>query len=106
MFYSSLRQSSNNLVPSRYLAFSSLFFNSADTYYKSTYKEDFRVVVESDGTVIWEFGGVMKTSCALDISNYPFDRQVCNVEVQNWAYTDDLVSVAHVKHFKVIKFTH
>lgn len=47
----------------------------------------------SDGTVVWKFGGNFLTSCSLDMSKYPFDTQQCSVVFENWAYSGDDVEL-------------
>ena len=36
--------------------------------------------------MIWEPGGIFTTTCLLDITYYPFDYQVCDINVGNWEY--------------------
>ena len=52
---------------------------SAEAYFKATYKEDFRVIISDNGRIRWRFGGHIRTVCPLDITYYPFDEQVCDV---------------------------
>lgn len=42
-------------------------------------EENIRMRVKSDGTVLWEPGGAFIVKCALDITNFPFDRQECTL---------------------------
>ena len=35
----------------------------------------------------WEPAGVFETSCKIDISLYPYDRQSCYLEFGTWAFT-------------------
>ena len=65
---------------------------SVEEYYKSTYKEDFRVLVFFTGDVEWKFGGNLKTSCGIRISNYPFDTQTCAINVESFVYPQAVVS--------------
>lgn len=60
---------------------------SVDKFYHETYLRDFRVTIESDGTVTWNYGGNFVTSCTLDMTYYPFDTQQCSMEFENWAYS-------------------
>ena len=62
-----------------------------DEFYKAIYKDDFRIIVNHHGYVQWSFGGQLKTSCQLDLSQYPFDRQQCYIEVVNFVYHVALV---------------
>ncbi|XP_041374684.1 neuronal acetylcholine receptor subunit alpha-3-like [Gigantopelta aegis] len=42
--------------------------------------------VRYDGEVTWEPTGIFYTSCNIDISYYPFDKQKCQLEITSWAY--------------------
>lgn len=64
-----------------------------ESFYKATYLEDFRAHILHIGRVIWQFGGIFKTSCNLDISKYPFDTQSCNIIIENWSYQEDFVNL-------------
>ena len=65
---------------------------SAETFYDDSFTSDFRVHVESDGLVIWVFGGKFSTACELDLTYFPFDKQICNFTIENWAYPTKQVS--------------
>lgn len=69
------------------------FFNSVDKFYQTTFLEDFKAVINNDGYVIWEYAGIFKTACSLDISRYPFDSQQCTIVIENWAYRSSLVNL-------------
>ena len=66
---------------------------SADTFYHETFTRDFRVDLKYTGRVLWVFGGNFETSCTLDMTYYPFDLQKCDIIVDNWAYTMDMVDL-------------
>ena len=66
---------------------------SADTFYHETFTRDFRVEVQDTGQILWSYGGNFATSCTLDMTYYPFDTQSCNITIDNWAYTKDLVDL-------------
>ena len=51
-----------------------------------------RVHIESDGLVIWVFGGKFATACELDLTYFPFDKQTCPFTIENWAYPTKQVS--------------
>ena len=36
---------------------------------------EFQAVLNPDGSIKWEPGGVFKTMCRIDITYYPFDKQ-------------------------------
>ena len=53
----------------------------------------YRAIVRHDGLVRWEPAGVFETSCRIDISHYPYDRQQCALVFGTWTYTSDKVSL-------------
>ncbi|XP_046583240.1 neuronal acetylcholine receptor subunit alpha-3-like [Haliotis rubra] len=42
------------------------------------------VIIKSNGTVIWEPGYVSSTTCKIDITYFPFDTQVCSINMITW----------------------
>lgn len=51
--------------------------------------EEFRhayAVVSSDGTVTWIPRSIYKSSCSIDITNFPFDSQICKLKFGSWTY--------------------
>ncbi|XP_067936882.1 neuronal acetylcholine receptor subunit alpha-10-like [Watersipora subatra] len=78
---------SSTVVPSKDLWLPDIgFLNSPSIYHTSMIKNEFRCVVSSDGSVLWVPGGTYHTTCELDISKFPFDRQICYFHLSNWAY--------------------
>lgn len=47
---------------------------------------NFRAIIRYDGLIRWEPGGVFKTMCQIDITYYPFDRQMCELVFGAWSY--------------------
>ncbi|ESN99178.1 hypothetical protein HELRODRAFT_66967, partial [Helobdella robusta] len=45
-----------------------------------------RAVIQHDGSIHWEPGGVFKTICEIDITYYPFDEQCCTITFGAWSY--------------------
>jgi len=44
------------------------------------------VVVSSDGKCKWIPPGLFESSCAIDISWFPYDEQVCFLKFGSWTY--------------------
>ena len=57
-----------------------LLYNSADSNFDTTYPSN--MVVHSDGTVEWVPPGILKASCKIDITWFPFDDQSCYLKVR------------------------
>jgi len=45
-----------------------------------------RVLLHSDGRLHWEPGGIFKTTCDIDIGNFPFDTQHCPMLIGAYSY--------------------
>ena len=56
-------------------------FCSAGKLYNDLFSTKFRSAVFSNGDVILVGGGRLTTSCALDMTYFPFDHQTCWLEV-------------------------
>ena len=48
--------------------------------------------VDFDG-FFWVFGGAIPAKCHLDLTFFPFDKQKCGLEFENWAYTSKTVEL-------------
>ena len=48
--------------------------------------KDIPVVVNSDGSVYWSTPAILKTTCRINASMFPFDTQVCQLKFTSWAY--------------------
>ena len=81
-----------NISSYMYYANNAHKYFSMEQFYKTVYKEDFRVIVSHLGYVEWSFGGQLKTSCSLDLAEYPYDTQKCNIQIENFVYPAQLVS--------------
>ena len=44
------------------------------------------VVVQSAGQVMWIPPAIYMSSCAIDITNFPFDEQICRMKFGSWTY--------------------
>ncbi|VDO65487.1 unnamed protein product [Onchocerca flexuosa] len=55
-----------------------LLYNSADDNFDSTFKSN--LLVYSTGEVNWIPPGILKFSCKLDITWFPFDDQICGLK--------------------------
>lgn len=60
------------------------FAYSADTRLKE--HRDAMAVVSSDGTVLWIPMAIFKSTCEINIANFPFDTQTCILKFGSWTY--------------------
>lgn len=54
---------------------------------KYIFKDDMVKRVNSEGFVTWSPGDTFEVVCNADVSRYPFDTQICVVQVLPWGYT-------------------
>ncbi|KAL5963865.1 Neuronal acetylcholine receptor subunit alpha-4 [Taenia solium] len=45
-----------------------------------------RVVVHSDGSILWVPQALFKSTCQVEITYFPFDTQICTLEFGSWTY--------------------
>ena len=57
--------------------------------------EKIRVLISHSGKVHWEPGGVFSTTCDIDITFFPFDRQYCPIEIGAWSYTSNRMNLTN-----------
>ena len=43
-------------------------------------------VVEYDGSVLWIPPAIFMSTCQIDITNFPFDIQACDLKFGSWTY--------------------
>ena len=43
-------------------------------------------VVSSNGEVLWIPTSLYKSACSIDITNFPFDSQICHLKFGSWSY--------------------
>jgi len=50
-------------------------------------------IVSSDGLVLWMFPAVINTYCTLDVRNFPFDEQKCDLIFISWTFNGHKLDV-------------
>ncbi|XP_048771931.2 neuronal acetylcholine receptor subunit beta-2-like [Ostrea edulis] len=48
--------------------------------------DDIMIRYQDDGAALWYTGDYIETSCDIDITHFPFDRQLCKIEMIPWNY--------------------
>ncbi|XP_015772288.1 PREDICTED: neuronal acetylcholine receptor subunit alpha-7-like [Acropora digitifera] len=62
-----------------------LYNNARDDY--DIDKEAYHsLTIKSDGNISRFFPTIYKASCNLDVTNFPFDDQICSLKLGSWAY--------------------
>ncbi|XP_012938549.1 neuronal acetylcholine receptor subunit alpha-7 isoform X1 [Aplysia californica] len=68
-----------------------LMYNSASEDFDETYPTN--VVLSSDGSNLWVPPGMFKSTCAIDITWFPFDDQLCDLKFGSWTYVGGLLNL-------------
>ncbi|ELU14906.1 hypothetical protein CAPTEDRAFT_227821 [Capitella teleta] len=54
---------------------------------------DTNTIVASTGRVTWMTMALLKTSCNVDVANYPFDTQTCKIKFGSWTFNNEEMSL-------------
>ncbi|XP_025078465.1 acetylcholine receptor subunit alpha-type acr-16-like [Pomacea canaliculata] len=68
-----------------------LMYNSASESFDATFPTN--VVVSSDGSCLWVPPGMFKSTCAIDITWFPFDDQKCNLKFGSWSHDGQFLNL-------------
>ena len=52
----------------------------------------YRVQIYANGDIIWIPGVKFRTSCKVDLTRFPFDRQTCYINITSWLYTIEYIN--------------
>ncbi|XP_006188470.1 neuronal acetylcholine receptor subunit beta-3 isoform X1 [Camelus ferus] len=71
-----------------------VLFENADGRFEGSLMT--KAIVRSDGTVVWTPPASYKSSCTMDVTFFPFDRQNCSMKFGSWTYDGTLVELVLV----------
>lgn len=61
---------------------------------RDMFKDDYApLIVFSDGTTVWQPGGILHTSCPMPLARYPFDKHNCQLTFSTGETTDEIAFV-------------
>ncbi|XP_014681087.1 PREDICTED: acetylcholine receptor subunit beta-like 1 [Priapulus caudatus] len=66
-----------------------VLFNNADGNYEVSYKVN--VVLFHTGQVLWVPPAIYQSSCTIDVTYFPFDKQECNMKFGSWTFNAEQV---------------
>ena len=102
--------------PNSYGNLSSLQLPSSKTWYPDIYcvnpademeeigGSSFITTISASGLVSRLLGTIFKTSCAVDITHFPFDTQVCRIKLSAWGYDSSTVRLVVFAKDAVMEF--
>lgn len=74
-----------------YLLTGNFFHGSADGRFEGSLMT--KAIVKSSGTVSWTPPASYKSSCTMDVTFFPFDRQNCSMKFGSWTYDSTMVDL-------------
>ena len=61
-------------------------------------------IVSNDGTVRWNTPNILRSSCTLDVTYFPWDEQQCKLEFGSWTYDGNSLDITNNSHTGVMDF--
>ncbi|XP_063076177.1 neuronal acetylcholine receptor subunit beta-3a [Engraulis encrasicolus] len=58
-----------------------------------------KAIVKWNGTIMWTPPASYKSSCTMDVTFFPFDRQNCSMKFGSWTYDGNMVDLVLVDHY-------
>ncbi|XP_028833332.1 neuronal acetylcholine receptor subunit beta-3a isoform X2 [Denticeps clupeoides] len=58
-----------------------------------------KAIVKFNGTIMWTPPASYKSSCTMDVTFFPFDRQNCSMKFGSWTYDGSMVDLVLVDHY-------
>ncbi|KAM6149524.1 neuronal acetylcholine receptor subunit beta-3 [Erethizon dorsatum] len=68
-----------------------VLFENADGRFEGSLMT--KVIVKANGTVTWTPPASYKSSCTMDVTFFPFDRQNCSMKFGSWTYDGTMVDL-------------
>uniref|UniRef100_A0A8C3W8Y8 Cholinergic receptor nicotinic beta 3 subunit n=1 Tax=Catagonus wagneri TaxID=51154 RepID=A0A8C3W8Y8_9CETA len=68
-----------------------VLFENADGRFEGSLMT--KAVVKSNGTVLWTPPASYRSSCTMDVTFFPFDRQTCSLKFGSWTYDGTMVDL-------------
>ncbi|XP_078611181.1 neuronal acetylcholine receptor subunit alpha-10-like [Branchiostoma floridae x Branchiostoma japonicum] len=64
-----------------------VLYQNVDPYFDGWSHRETYVKIHDNGYVLWEVPAVIVSSCHLDVSNFPFDTQACQLKFGPWIHS-------------------
>ncbi|KAG8453126.1 hypothetical protein GDO86_004809 [Hymenochirus boettgeri] len=68
-----------------------VLYNNADDQFTGSMETN--VVIRYDGKIMWDSPAITKSSCKVDVSFFPFDRQQCRLTFGSWTYNGNQIDI-------------
>lgn len=86
--------------------FNKIFFVSAEELLPSgtLYLFKTKVILTSDGSCTWYAPTILRSSCNIDITYFPFDDQICELKFGSWTYHGLEVNIVQMRDTADLNF--
>ena len=71
----------------------SLFFRAGEGLNGFVNVNGSKVAIRHDGVVRWMVPVMVSSACAVDVTYFPYDRQVCTIQFGSWIYDKNAVDI-------------
>ncbi|XP_022321062.1 neuronal acetylcholine receptor subunit alpha-10-like [Crassostrea virginica] len=58
--------------------------------------KDYRPAIHSDGSMVYNFPTIISSLCKVDVTYFPFDKQVCRLQFGSWAHNGFELNVSGI----------
>lgn len=67
--------------------------DSPEDKFSKVQKDNYLLIVQSNGNIKWQFQTLSKSFCKIDILNFPFDEQVCSINVRSSGRDNTMIRI-------------
>jgi len=67
--------------------------DSAEENIPRSYRDNYLIIVNSNGRIRWHYQTLSKSFCEIDIMNFPFDEQTCSISIRSSARDKNMLKI-------------
>ena len=68
-----------------------ILHNNADGVYMPDSFKDFKMLLYSNGTIVYQPMGIFTSHCNINVRDFPYDEQICSMFFTTMVYSSDVV---------------
>ncbi len=70
-----------------------IIMDSAEENIPRSYRDNYLIIVNSNGRIRWHYQTLSKSFCEIDIMNFPFDEQTCSISIRSSARDKSMLKI-------------